>query len=693
MTVPFLRRCVLILMLLPALPSVADVIINEVMYHPPEDRDDLQFIELHNPGSQPVALRGWSFRKGIKFTFPEATLAPGGFAVVCRDEKAFGRKYGTNIPVLGSFTGQLKHGGERLELTDAAGAVAEAFKFADTAPWPTGGDGDGASLERITPAAPAGTPENWAASTAKPRRGVAATPGRTNSVFSANLPPAIRDLTFAPVRPGAPTVVTAVVEDADRLKSVELLWQSLARDPATPEHAVPMQRVAGNETAGTYRAELPAQPAERLLRFRVRATDAAGASRFAPAPGEPRPSYSAFVSVNTNTATIPQVHLLQFGPEEQPGSSLRVQPGRHSEAPLHGQSAFVYFPTNGGPMLTFDHVRLTPRPGGWKVRLHSDQPLDGMTTLNLTFEDESRWALSEPLAYEVFRRAGVPTPLTDHLRVWRDGRPVGYHLLVEQPNKSFLRRTGHADGGNLYKLLWYGDGVVEQHEKKNNPETGHKDLLAVIEGLNRTTGDAQWEFIQQNFNVPEMVNYFAVSMCIENWDGFFNNYFAWHDPKPGGKWEIFPWDQDKTWGDYDDCSPARDWYTMPLTFGMNGDREPVSRFNPFRMKTHPWGTLKWWRPGGYFSGPLLANPQFRQRFLQRLRELCETKFSEKEFLPVIDELARRLEPEVRFRAKAQGEDSKEALAKFNADIDSFRGQLKHRRAFILAELDKLPAAK
>ena len=158
------------------------------------------------------------------------------------------------------------------------------------------------------------------------------------------------------------------------------------------------------------------------------------------------------------------------------------------------------------------------------------------------------------------------------------------------------------------QLLWYGDGVVGQHEKKNNPESGHTDLVAVIDGLNRTTGDAQWEFIQQHFNVEEMANYFAVSMCIENWDGFFNNYFSWHDPKPGGKWEVFPWDEDKTWGDYDGASPARDWYTMPLTYGMNGDREPTSRLNLFRQRNHPWGTVMWWRPGGYFSRPAAGQP-------------------------------------------------------------------------------------
>jgi len=38
--------------------GLADVVINEVMYHPPGDRDELQFIELANSGTAPVDLSG-----------------------------------------------------------------------------------------------------------------------------------------------------------------------------------------------------------------------------------------------------------------------------------------------------------------------------------------------------------------------------------------------------------------------------------------------------------------------------------------------------------------------------------------------------------------------------------------------------------------------------------------------------------
>ena len=127
---------------------------------------------------------------------------------------------------------------------------------------------------------------------------------------------------------------------------------------------------------------------------------------------------------------------------------------------------------------------------------------------------------------------------------------MGYQLLIEQPNKAFLKRNERDDTGTLYKVLWYENGLIRQHEKHTRLAEGHQDLIDLHKKLSGSSGAAQWQFIEQNFNVDEFAGYYAVNMCIQNWDGFFNNYFTYHDPSTG-KWSIIPWDEDKTWGDYD----------------------------------------------------------------------------------------------------------------------------------------------
>ena len=275
----------------------------------------------------------------------------------------------------------------------------------------------------------------------------------------------------------------------------------------------------------------------------------------------------------------------------------------------------------------------------------------GMHTVNLIFESSPRWVLAEHLGYELFRRAGVPAPDSGHFRLSVDGQDLGYHLYIEQPSEAYLSRRDRDTAGNLYKIVWFESGLTRQHEKKNHPLGRHEDLKEVVAGLASRHGTEQWDFIRERFDVGEFAGYYAVSQCIENWDGYFNNHFVFHAPGPGGRWEIHPWDLDKTWGDFDGTSAKYDWYTFPLTYGMNGDQPPPGAG---RFPGMGFGGMSWWRPGGWFSGPLLANPGFREQYLKRLRGLCDTAFNEAKFRPVIDDLEKRLEPEVRHRAEARG---------------------------------------
>jgi hypothetical protein len=682
-------------LLLAAATAPPRVVINEIMYHPPDDRDDLQFIELHNPGTNGVDLSGWSLTKGVEFVFPHQTEVPaGGWVVVCRDIAAFKARYGAQLSVAGVFTGTLSHKGERVELTDAQRRPVDAVEYGDRAPWPLGADGYGGSLERICPATPGDDPANWAASEVKATDGIGGTPGRRNSCFSAVPLLQISDVRFAKAEPQIPLAVTATVADAAGIQSVTLAWGIWENESAKATTEVPMTLQSGDAHRGVYVGSIPAQPEGRLVRFTIRARSASGAERLCPSKTEPRPTFSCATFLNTNTARVPFLQILTLGSVERPIASRRVQAVAMQwgealpKARQSWGSAAVYLPPGGKDVLLFDHVHVRPRKGGLKIHFHKDQPLHGMTGINVIFENSPRWLLSEPLAYELYRRTSVPAPATEHVRLTVNQRPLGYHLLVEQPNQAFLRRQGRNANSDVFKLLWYGGGLVGQHEKKTHPQTGHQDLLQVIGGLNRATGAAQWDFIQQHFNVDELMDYYAVNMCIENWDGFFNNYLTYHDLRPGGKWGIIPWDQDKTWGDYDGASPQYDWYDMPLTYGMNGDKPP--RFSLFGAWPVPGA--EWWRSPGHFSGPLLANPEFRRRFLSRLREICETIFTPEAMAPVIQALETRLEEEVAYRAQLARQNPEAALRQFRADMQSFRNQVVHRREFILKELDARQAS-
>jgi len=149
----------LVVMLLVS-PVQAQVVINEIFYHAPDDLTDLQWVELYNTSDQVVNLSGWRLTKAIKFDFGAgATIAPHGYLVVCKDRQRFQQFY--QVPVAGEFSRSFKHSGERLELRNSSGQLADSVEFGNRPPWPRGPDGWTGSLERICPTVPGNLPENW----------------------------------------------------------------------------------------------------------------------------------------------------------------------------------------------------------------------------------------------------------------------------------------------------------------------------------------------------------------------------------------------------------------------------------------------------------------------------------------------------------------------------------------------------
>ncbi|HKB03136.1 MAG TPA: CotH kinase family protein, partial [Gemmataceae bacterium] len=530
----------------------AGVVINEVFYHAPDDLEELQFVELYNPGDRPADLGGWKLARGIKFTFPAGTtIAADGYLLVSKDPKEFKKHYG--LDAAGPYGGRLSHSGDQVDLHDPTGKLVDTFKYGSRGVWPASADGYGASVERICPTAPA-EPENQAPSplaAGVPKPG--GTPGKKNATFASRVPPIISDVTITPAHaePGQEVKVEATVQSADGIGSVELRYRVAGPGAESAEKAVAM--TAGSE--GRFSTVVPGQKAGQIVRLRVRAVDGKGGERSMPHENDLRPALSVYVHDAFEPAKVPLGFVINVGAAEfrvaqrEAGDRRYAPPG--PPPPARGRSAFVYVdPKTRAPQL-FDFVTVTPRSGGRKVHFHKDRPLGDMTTINLIYEYIDRFVFAEPMAYEVYRKAGNAACRTDFVRTWVDGRPIGFQLLVEQPNRAFLRHNKVNPDGNLYKCLWYGEGVIGAHEKKTNTHTGHDDLVKLVADLKNTTGDEQWGVIKKEFDVEQVINYFAVNMVLSHWDGYFNNYFAYHAPGRNGKWTMYPWDQDKTWGFHD----------------------------------------------------------------------------------------------------------------------------------------------
>jgi len=182
--------------LIDTIPASANnLVISELHYRPADanaseiaagfsDRDDFEFVEFMNSGTQTVDLSGVRFTTGITFDFATAglrTLDPGARLLIVNDLAAFQQRYGAafSSQIAGEYSGNLSNDGELITLVDALDSVIHSFTYNDQSPWPEGPDGDGFTLVLINPSRQPvpnhANPVNWRASVA-----IGGSPGETD---------------------------------------------------------------------------------------------------------------------------------------------------------------------------------------------------------------------------------------------------------------------------------------------------------------------------------------------------------------------------------------------------------------------------------------------------------------------------------------------------------------------------------
>ncbi len=145
--------------------SNGPIVINELNVDPDVKTEPVEYIELYNAGASTVNLSGWSFTKGVDYTFPSGTqLQANHYLVVSENPTSVYNKYG--VSSLGPFSGKLSNEGETVTLCDSSGAVQDEVTYGLGFPWPTVGDSPGNSMELINPSLDNNLGGSWRSSQA-----------------------------------------------------------------------------------------------------------------------------------------------------------------------------------------------------------------------------------------------------------------------------------------------------------------------------------------------------------------------------------------------------------------------------------------------------------------------------------------------------------------------------------------------
>lgn len=162
--------------------SPDSLVINEINYNASLDFDPGDWVELYNPMDHPVNVSGWVFKDEDDlhaFTFASGTeISSGGYIVIANDMTAFHNLFPAVTNYVGSMGFGLAGGGELIRLYNNTGTLVDTVNYDDVDPWPTRPDGQGATLELLSPDLDNALGQNWKACGINTH----GTPGAANSI-------------------------------------------------------------------------------------------------------------------------------------------------------------------------------------------------------------------------------------------------------------------------------------------------------------------------------------------------------------------------------------------------------------------------------------------------------------------------------------------------------------------------------
>lgn len=670
----------------------ADVIINEIMYHPAHAVETVEpfgeeFIELFNNGTAAVSTAGWSFSGGVSFVFPSVVIAPGDGMVIAADPAIFATKYpAVTGAVLGPWTGRLSNSGERLRIIDAGGAVVDEVSYSDDGDWAvrrrgpldlghrgwvweTLADGGGRSLELMNAALTNKQGQNWAVSVT-----AGGSPGGPNSVATTNIPPMVREVKHSPAVPSSSDFVrirARLTDESVNGLSAQVYYRvsSLAPGPFAVE---PMydDGLHDDGEAGDFEfaAQLPAHADGSVVEFYVSATDSTK-TRTWPGPTD-----------GAGTQGANALYLVEDSPLTSRTAVYRiVMSEAENDEFAHGnfdtdsdaQMNATFIATRGVDNDIRYNIGLRRRgassrndnPRTMRANIPGDRDWDGNTAMNLN----ANYTYLQVFGQKLFAAACMAAQQARQVKMVINGQDesaagsgdlnYGFYSHMEpQGSESVARQFPDDPKGNLYRKrrpstdLAYRNGDVQAYlddgwaKQSNESDWDWSDLDAWLAAINDTGNPNYLANLSAVIDIDQWLRHFAIMALINNGEtnistGTDDDYYTYRgvvDPR----FKLIPHDLDTILG-FGDIDANPDPQHTLFDMIEDGSTLPV-------------------------LVPLMTHPEIVPLYYAQFRELLNTSFSKAQFDALADQCLQKV-PSARRQA-----------------IKSFMDQ---RRAYVLSIVD------
>ncbi len=157
-------------------------------------------------------------------------------------------------------------------------------------------------------------------------------------------------------------------------------------------------------------------------------------------------------------------------------------------------------------------------------RYKEKQEYDGLKKFNLHNNFTDEFLQRERLAYELYRRAGLPSIRTAYAEVFMGDQFVGLYEIAEQIDQDFLKQNYPSNKGSLLKAQLGFVGI--------SMDTKQGTTLEYDAFKQNVTAQNIGEYV----NLRNYIKQMAVDVLIEDWDGYAfrrHNFYIYHETKSG----------------------------------------------------------------------------------------------------------------------------------------------------------------
>lgn len=207
--------------------------------------------------------------------------------------------------------------------------------------------------------------------------------------------------------------------------------------------------------------------------------------------------------------------------------------------------------------------------------------------------------MREALAYDLFRRAGIPAPRTAFAQVYLtipgrfEGRHLGLYTMIESVDDAFLEAAFGSAQGVLMKpemmrgLQYFGEAwenYAERYQprepKGGAPVADRSRFIEFVRFIQQARPEEFAKGLERYLEVEPFARFVALNAILANVDSFIgngHNYYLYARPG-GGRATFMPWDLNESFGMHPVSGPSREQMLFSVV-RPNGDPNAlVERF-------------------------------------------------------------------------------------------------------------------